>query len=518
VANALLALGVDELMQEPSDPGSYDSLNKTRNILAKHYFYTSDKWSSFVVEQDSSAKKEEIRKKQPDLMSYDDNLQTPEYFVAAGSVPSLVIDGTLKYIQDQQVKHPFRQVTLSASGLIKGEVDFSENGETSSTKYNFTGFNLSTKIDGVLIKTPSEPDKHFNEVLVDPKNRGAGVLDFLMHGLVRGPVIFAMYYTTDTRGGHAVVATKLDFDDRNGNGIIDKPEKEGEGEGKIFFIDPLNPSNAYKPGDDKKFSSIQGTEGFYLTSGDIWQDSDGFLKLSYTQQSLAEVQNAKGFDLVGGDTSNGRTGNRVQAADITLAMALNTSGLDPDFDIKSGALSKATPGLVDYSFLLNLPETKAKSLKGYYYSNEKSDLSHDFRYYEVLDPAGAIAAPGLDPITGQPIRLRPGDDLYAETAWSLAQRHSGGSGALAMGERTSFDHGQKTPFTVRLDELTTGYLAPITRTSEGYIFTPYSIANADKLQHFQYKGPLSWSMEDQLMLGDQDFNDLHVSILVESIV
>jgi hypothetical protein len=54
VANALLALGVDELMQEPSDPGSYDSLNKTRNILAEHYFYTSAKWSSVVVEQDSS--------------------------------------------------------------------------------------------------------------------------------------------------------------------------------------------------------------------------------------------------------------------------------------------------------------------------------------------------------------------------------------------------------------------------------------------------------------------------------
>lgn len=46
ITNALLALGIDELMQDPGSPTSYDSLFKTRNILGNDYFYTSLYWQS----------------------------------------------------------------------------------------------------------------------------------------------------------------------------------------------------------------------------------------------------------------------------------------------------------------------------------------------------------------------------------------------------------------------------------------------------------------------------------------
>jgi hypothetical protein len=71
---------------------------------------------------------------------------------------------------------------------------------------------------------------------------------------------------------------------------------------------------------------------------------------------------------------------------------------------------------------------------------------------------------------------------------------------------------------VNISQLKTGYLAPVVITSEGNIFTPFARANSDQMQHFVARGSLSWGMEDLLGLGDKDFNDLHVSILIDAIV
>ena len=417
---------------------------------------------------------------------------------------SLVIKGTLDYIKDQQKKSPFSTpITVSASGLIKGNIG--------GQNFNFTGFDLENIIDGKTITTPTqkEYERYFNQLTDDPEKRGAGVLDLLMQGLLRGPIVFAMYYTVNL-GGHAVVASSIKIDDKNAYGWID------EGEGQIFFIDPLNPSQGYgwEEGVDREFNNIQGAGSFQLTEGNIWQSADGFLKLSYNQKPVGLLSDGS-INLNSGDSSN-NTVSRVEDADITLAMALNTSGLAPDFDKKAGALSARTPGLVDFSFLLNDPETKDKTLNGYAYSNEESAFSNDFLYYEILDVKGTITT--TDPITGQQLTITPGDDGYISAAWALAEQQSSGLGPISIEDRTSTDKEILTAFSVDLSQLTTGYLAPIAMTSDGNIFTPFAQANSDMEQHFKYRGPLSWGLEDQLGLGDKDHNDLHVIVLIKSIV
>lgn len=496
IANALLALGIDELMQDPDNPSSYKSLNETRNKLGNEYFYTSPKWASLTNPLDDKSI-------QPNLKSLHTDYPTPDYYVAGGSVPSLVIKGTLDYIEAQRKQFPFSTpITVSASGLVIGKVG--------PRNFNFTGFQLENKIGNETITTPTleKYESYFSPLTDDPEKRGAGVLDLLMQGLLRGPMVFAMYYTNNP-GGHAVAASSIKIDDKNANGWID------EGEGQIFFIDPLHPSQGYDWGVDAEFNNIQGTGSFKLTEGNIWQGADGFLKLSYDQTSVGLLDDGS-INIKPGDSSNNTTFSKVEGADITLAMALNTSGLAPDFDKKAGALSATAPGLVDFSFLLNDPETKDKTLNGYAYSNEASAFSNDYLYYEILDAKGTITT--TDPITGQQLTITPGDDGYISTAWALAEQQSSGLGPISLEDRTSTDKEILTAFSVDLSQLTTGFLAPIAMTSEGNIFTPFAQGNSDMEQHFKYRGPLSWGLEDQLGLGDRDHNDLHVVVLIESIV
>lgn len=429
-------------------------------------------------------------------------------------MPSLVIKGTLDYIEAQRKQFPFSTpITVSASGQITGKIEFkSGDGTIVPTQYNFTGFDLENNIKGLTVTTPSLSDyqSYFHSVTENPDSRGAGVLDSLMQGLSRGPVVFAMYYTEGIRGGHAVVASSLEINDANANGLID------QGEGLIYLVDPLDPSQGYAPGVGNQYNNIQGTGSFKLTRGDIWQSADGFLKLSYDQKYISnkDWDQERVISLTGGDSSN-NTSSSVTGADITLAMAINTSGLAPDFDTKAGALSVTTPGLVDFSFLLKDPETKNKSLKGYAYSNESSAFDNNFLYYETSDANGTITT--TNPITGQSISIKPRDDGYISTAWALAQQQSHGLGPITLDNRTSEDEATLTEFRVDISQLSTGFLAPIAKTSQGDIFTPFPQGNSDKMQHFKSTGPLSWGMEDVLGLGDRDFNDLHVIILIESI-
>ena len=100
----------------------------------------------------------------------------------------------------------------------------------------------------------------------------------------------------------------------------------------------------------------------------------------------------------------------------------------------------------------------------------------------------------------------------------MNRRHSAKAGAVSMGYRESTDSETLTKYRVDLSKLSNGYLAPIALTSKGDIWSPFAAANVDKQQHFLSTGPLSWRMEDQRGLGDRDFNDLHVSMLIESIL
>lgn len=339
-----------------------------------------------------------------------------------------------------------------------------------------------------------------------------------MQGLARGPVVFGMFYT-NFAGGHALTATELHLDDRNANGRIEY------GEGILSFIDPLDPAQAYEPKVEDnievdQFKNLESVGPPKIKKGLIWQDEAGFLRFYYNQESL-DISKDK-LTILGGDSSNGTTNQNGSIEDkspnpvyanITLAMAINTSGLAPDFDQRVGTLSD-TPGLLDFSFLLDDPSSQSQNLAGYVYSNESSAYSNDFWYYECINPEGLIEF--VDPLTGQKSQLKPGDDGYNEIALDLVQDFSNG-GAATLGIRQSNDSETLTPFNLKLSELKTGYLAPISLTSKGDIWSPFADANSDGLDHYRSTGPLSWRMEDLKGLGDKDFNDLHISVLIQSI-
>jgi hypothetical protein len=120
-------------------------------------------------------------------------------------------------------------------------------------------------------------------------------------------------------------------------------------------------------------------------------------------------------------------------------------------------------------------------------------------------------------LTGETITYSPGDAGYAEAAWDNAQSLDSTKSKINMGDRVSSDDATSIPFTVNIDQLSSGLLAPIVLTSAGDYWTSFSAGNSDGLQHFQSTGNISWRMEDQFNLGDADFNDLHSSLLATEI-
>ena len=131
VANALLALGEDSLMQGPSEPGSWDSLYETRNNLAENYFFTSVDWEKGA--------------------SFNPKLPSPDYQIAGGSLPSQVLKGTINYINDRQkLQQPKRPVTVSVKGLVSGSIQYRDDkgNPTARVPMNFGGFDVQAVING----------------------------------------------------------------------------------------------------------------------------------------------------------------------------------------------------------------------------------------------------------------------------------------------------------------------------------------------------------------------------------
>lgn len=505
ITNALLALNLDALMQDPSRPASWESLYATRNKLAEDYFYTSKYWQNFPSEYSDGSFNPGIAKSlNPALPdpTFINKKQTGGYAVAQGTVPSMMLKGMLSYFEDQGLNDA---ITLTATGLIKGKAG--------ANTFNFAGFDVTTTINNQTYTTPSQND--LSNTFAAAKNGDSqNNLDFLMANLERGPVVFGMYYTNEP-GGHAVLATHLDLNDTNANGILEKNEGS-----KIWFIDPLNPGSSYDPSVESSsnpaaFNQIKTLGAAKPTSATIWQDTNGFLMIEYAQKSL--VLRDGTIQLSGGDSSNGTTTTAPDLIDaaITMAAGLSTSGLASDFDRQAGRLATTTPGLIDFSFLRADSDTNTKTLSGQAYANESSALTNNYFYFECLNTEGSIAT--VDSITGLTTTLKPGDANYANAAWELAQQFSASGGALSLGERQSQDEAMLTAFSVDIAKLSTGYLAPITKTSNGDIWVPFSAGNSDNEQHYLSTGHLSWRMEDLSGLGDQDFNDLHVSILINSI-
>lgn len=484
VANALPALNIDGLLADPLSPTSWQSLYDTRNDLGSNYFYTSGNWAKAVAINGS-----------------------PQYKVAEGSPPALVLKGTIDYIARKKAESGFKTpITVNALGLTL----------VPAIEQNFAGFDVEAVVNGNPVQTPSFYEYQDYFTAINP-GETRGILDYLILSLARGPVVFGGFYPW---GGHALLATSIEVDDNNANGILEK------GEGRIFIIDPLNPSTAYSPaigaeitGGIEGFNTVQNTGTPNILSGDIWQDEDGFLKVEYSQSSLIPRPTRNSFilDTDFGDASSGALSSSPLpiTVNVALAMAINTSGLSENLDKQLGTQANATPGLLDFGFLRQDLDTADAVISGYIYSNESSAYANEFFYYECLDQYGTIRS--VDPLTGQNLTIRPGESGYSAAAWALAQELTGPNGAATIEHRESADTETLTAFSLDIGQLRTAYLAPIALTSAGDRWVPFSAGNADGKQHFQSTGALSWRMEDLYNLGDADFNDLHMSLLITGI-
>ena len=467
VTNALLALDLDGLLAIPDSPGSHESLFNTRAVLAKKYFYTSREWEKAGL--------------------------------AKGSPPSLTLTGTRDYIKDLGFE---RNARVSALGLNIF------NGR------NLAGFDVIAEINGETIATPELTNAIPYAVVGKGSSGSNGIFDYLAQNLNLGPVIFGGFYlgpNGEPDGqGHALTATKIIIDDENSNAIIEK------GEASIYFIDPLNPSTSYSPkiGDRilADFNSVKSTGSANFIKADIWEGTDGFLKVKYDQQSLQDANNI--LDFTSGDSSNNRSENTTTVA-VAMAMAISNSNIPENFGQALGENPTNMTGILNFNSLENTEGLKASSLSGNFYSNESSSMSNAFLFYEIESLVGSITS--KDPLTGDKITYLPGDVGYAEAAWNNAQSLDRTKTKINMDERVSSDDAVHIPFTINIDQLSSGLLAPIVSTSDGNYWTSFSSGNSDGLQHFQATGNLSWRVEDQLNLGDADFNDLHVSLLATEI-
>lgn len=229
--------------------------------------------------------------------------------------------------------------------------------------------------------------------------------------------------------------------------------------------------------------------------------------MKYDQQSLQGANNTLGF--TSGDSSNNRSESVVEV-NVAMAMAINNSNIPEDFGEILGDNQTNTPGILNFNNLENSEGIKASSLSGNLYSNESSSMSNAFLFYEIENLRGTIT--GKDQLTGETITYSPGDAGYAKASWDNAQSLNSAKSKINMSERVSSDDADYTTFTVNIDQLSSGLVAPIVLTSGGDYWTSFSSGNSDGLQHFQSTGYLSWKMEDQFNLGDADFNDLHISL------
>lgn len=144
-------------------------------------------------------------------------------------------------------------------------------------------------------------------------------------------------------------------------------------------------------------------------------------------------------------------------------------------------------------------------MTGYLYTNESSAYNNDLSFFSTLDAAGTIE----DPISGQ--ILRPGDSGYLASAQRIADALSDSAMVLS---RQSTNTPQLLEFSLDLEALDGSFLAPLVRTSANHVWVPFEPANRDGRQHFLNTGIAGWRTEDMINLGDRDFNDLHVQLVI----
>ncbi len=381
------------------------------------------------------------------------------------------------------------------------------------------------------------------------------LFSFMLISMMRGALIFGGFYPPDPKkndgipaGGHALLATGLTMNDPNANGTFDPGESP-----VLTFIDPINPATQYTPNrgnfiaDLDAFNKVEPVSGkanfikapitinttnpnYLFAPAD---SSFNILSIDYNQGSVAAVNNRLpvghpdrfqppgSLTVVGGDTSNGRVSNQLGSnptqMNIALAMSLHTKDLPFGLDNTVSTNPANTPSLYNLSSLIGTYDT----VTGYLYTNESSHYSNSLSFYSVLDATGLIE----DPISGN--RLNPGDHGYLAAAKALADefdaRITSNSSQTSVTtkvinfERQSADIAQLDQFTLDLNGLRGGFLAPMVTTSAGYTWVPFAEANSDGQQHFKNAGIGGWRVEDAFNLGDRDFNDIHTQLIITNV-
>jgi len=499
VTNALVGLarkdGLTGLMADPAAPFSYASILNTRNDLASNYYYTSNSWEGAPS----------ITTGKPTA-------------TGLGTPGSLTLSGLAKYLEQRNLGDDI-QIEAMGLALLGG-----------------FGVQSTEPIGGELRTTLSLEDPLFkNDVNCTSiglsKEDPEKLFSFMMVSLLRGALVFGVIYNQPYAAGHSLLATGLTLNDGNSNGTFDIGESAS-----LTFLDPLNPATQYTPELGSpiqtlaQFNAIApgGAANFITAPITINTSNPGYaflpenspfnlLSITYDQAAIGVpfpeqyippeggLPTPLPFAIFGGDTSNGRTsqnsGGNITQANIALAMSLHTKRLPFGLDASVSTNPANTPALYNLTSLIGTYDT----ITGYLYTNESSAFKNDLSFYTVIDASGLIE----DPISGVP--LHPGDSGYMAAARVLADELAA---SVMTFTRRSDDISQLDQFTLHLNGLSGGFVAPLVTTSAGNTWVPFAQANSDSQQHFLNVGIAGWRMEDMANLGDGDFNDLHIQLII----
>jgi hypothetical protein len=348
------------------------------------------------------------------------------------------------------------------------------------------------------------------------------VFSRLVAAFARGPVVFHDSYTGGV-GGHALTGIGLELNDSNNNMRVDP------GEAYALIIDPLNPTKTYSPDainragltDEEALdlwnTTIQAGPNAkpFLQRVEIYQDFDrtenpGILTFNYEQDQTLIIPSA-----TTGQASDGQlqfNTDEIWSTRVTTGFGKKGSlygfiGLQRSElpDNLNNSIQPTDGETVIFNFNDFITNNQV-AVELFSYFNELSVFSNDLSFYQLADTQGSI----LDPISGA--RLAPGDDGYREAALKLAQTFEASDSDSSnddLSGRISQDAAQMGSFSFAIDALDgTALIAPLVTTSAGDTWTPFAKANRDGLNHFKWKGGLSFQVEDQFGLGDGDFNDL----------
>jgi hypothetical protein len=352
-------------------------------------------------------------------------------------------------------------------------------------------------------------------------NRNSGsqlnIFSELVAAFAKGPVVF--HYMGG--GGHALTGIGLELNDSNNNMRIDP------GEAYALIIDPYNPTKTYRPNAINR-AGLTDAEALdlwntriqagpnaepFLQRVAIYQDFDrtenpGLLTFNYDQTAIIPSATT-------GQASDGQL--QFNTNEIWSTRVLSGGGKKGSLYGFVGLQRSELPDNLNNSIQPTDRETvifnftdfitnNQVAVELFSYFNESSEFSNDLSFYQLADTQGSI----LDPISGA--RLAPGDDGYREAALKLAQTFEATDSDSSnddLSGRISQDAAQMGSFSFAIDALDdTALIAPLVTTSAGDTWTPFAEANRDGLNHFKWKGGLSFQVEDQFGLGDGDFNDL----------